>query len=170
VEAQGGQVGVRSTPGEGSLFYVVMPRTAGPETPAAAPPRNSMAGAPTVLVIDDDARDQRWTSDTLARAGYGVESAATGAAAIARAQAVRYDAIVLDLLLPDLGGEEVFQAIRAHGPNRETPIIVTTVVADKALYAQHRVLDVLIKPVVAAELLARLAEDGIVAPPGRGKG
>jgi CheY-like chemotaxis protein len=162
---------VRSRPGEGSLFYVVLPRTAGPETPPAAPTDFDLAhGGPVVLVVEDDARDQRWTADTLARAGYRVESVATGAAAIARAQAARYDVIVLDLLLPDLGGEEVLRAIRAEGPNRETPVIVATVVTDKVFSAEQRVLDVLSKPVVAAQLLARLAQAGIVVPPRPRKG
>ena len=169
VQAQGGQVGVRSRPGEGSVFFAVLPRNAAgggaeraePSTgPAAAP------GAPRILVIDDERRDQRWTADTLARAGYAVDSAATGAAGLAHAQAARFDAIVLDLLLPDVSGEDVLRAIRADGPNRQTPVIVATVMADKELSASYQVAAVLIKPVVAAELLGRLAREGIVAPSG----
>ena len=114
--------------------------------------------------------DQRWMADTLARAGYAVESVSTAAAAMARAQANHFDAIVLDVLLPDLNGEEVLRAIRAQGPNQRTPVLVATVVADKTLALRHDVLEVFTKPVSASALLARLARAGIVAPPGRPKG
>src|SRR5207245_3640553 len=97
------------------------------------------------------------------RKGYAVESAATGSAAIGRAQARAFDAIVLDLLLPDISGEHVLRAVRGDGPNRETPVIVATVIADRGLSAGYEVVDVLSKPVVAADLLDRLARAGAIA-------
>ncbi|PYQ50623.1 MAG: hypothetical protein DMF78_15215 [Acidobacteria bacterium] len=166
VEAQGGEVGVRSRPGEGSVFYAVLPRTTvgtrDPE-PTADARATAAIGAPVILVIEDDPRDQRWLVDTLASAGYAVESAATGSAAIGRAQARAFDAIVLDLLLPDISGEHVLRAVRGDGPNRETPVIVATVIADRGLSAGYEVVDVLSKPVVAADLLDRLARAGVIA-------
>jgi PAS domain S-box-containing protein len=166
VEAQGGQVGVRSRPGEGSVFFAVLPRTtvgrrdAEPRADARAA---AVVGAPVILVIEDEPRDQRWLVDTLARAGYEVESAGTGAAAIGRAQARLFDAIIVDLLLPDMSGEDVLRAIRAEGPNRGTPVIVATVMVDKGLSAGYQVVDVLTKPLVAADLLGCLARIGVVA-------
>ena len=158
VEAQGGRVGVTSTPGVGSGFFAVLPRT--PRTIAEPEPaqRRAAAGAnaPTVLVIDDDARDRSWLVHTLARAGYSVESAPTGAAGLTLCRSRRFDAITLDLLLPDDSGLEVLRSLRAEGLNRDTPVIVVTVVAEKGAAAGFRVHDVLVKPVVVDHLLASL--------------
>jgi len=160
VEAQGGRVGVNSTPGVGSVFFAVLPRTPralgkpGPEP--ASPSADASANPPTVLVIDDDARDRSWLVDTLIRAGYSVESAPTVAAALTLCRTRRFDAITLDLLLPDGSGLEVLRSLRADGPNRETPVIVVTVVAEKGAAAGFHVHDVLTKPVVVDHLLASL--------------
>jgi CheY-like chemotaxis protein len=88
---------------------------------------------------------------------------ATGAAAIARVRARAFDAITLDLLLPDMNGQDVLRAIRAEGPNRETPVIIATVVSERGLAAGYRVADVLMKPIDPAELLAGLARARIAA-------
>src|SRR5205807_6056739 len=85
VEAQGGTVGVRSTPGQGSVFHAVLPRrsagAAAQRSAAGAAP--ALDGAPSVLVIEDDKDDQAALAETLSAAGYAVETAATGAAALA---------------------------------------------------------------------------------------
>ena len=169
VEAQGGQVGVRSRPRQGSLFFAVLPRTTLARRDPDPPSRSlgGVAVGPVILVIEDEPRDLRWTAETLARAGYAVESATTGQAALDRGQARAFDAIVLDLLLPDVSGENVIRALRAEGPNRETPVIVTTVMAETALSAQHRIAAFLTKPVVASDLLASLAREGVVPAPER---
>jgi len=165
VEAQGGRVGVQSRPGEGSTFFAVLPRSGGDWTEAE--PKANAAGStsalPRVLIIEDDLQDQEWLVQTLSRVGYAVECVTTGAAAIARAREQAFDAITLDLLLPDIGGQDVLRAIRAEGPNRRTPVIVATVVPDKGLSAGYHVADVLIKPVAAEDLLAALARAAVMA-------
>jgi PAS domain S-box-containing protein len=88
IEAQGGEVGVRSTPGRGSVFYAVLPRVSAvkrvePEPPARALPA-ARIGAPTVLVIEDEPKDRAWIVETLAGSGYAVETADSGADAIRR--------------------------------------------------------------------------------------
>jgi CheY-like chemotaxis protein len=160
VEAQGGRVGVRSTPGEGSVFSAILPRgkRVTPE-PVAEPVAGS--GAPRLLVVEDDKNDRTWIVQTLADAGYAVEAVATGAEALARCRQQRYDAITLDLLFPDMHGREVLRAIRAEGPNRETPVVIVTVVADKGVAAGFHVHDVLIKPVPTEDLLGSLARAGV---------
>jgi PAS domain S-box-containing protein len=172
VEAQGGQVGVRSAPGQGSVFSAVLPRVqravAGSEPSPEAPPRPALRrGAPTVLIIEDDAAERAWLAETLGRAGYGVESAATGAEALAKSQTQGFDAITLDLLLPDMSGWEVLRAIRGTGPNADVPVVVVTMVAEKGTGAGFRIHDFLVKPVQAEELLASLHGAG-VPPEARG--
>jgi CheY-like chemotaxis protein len=159
-------VGVRSTPGKGSVFFAVLPRVAeatpaAEAPPAPAPPAVGPLGAPTVLVIEDDPRDRAWLDETLASAGYAVQTAATGAEAVARCREQAFDAITLDLLLPDMSGLSVLKAIQAEGVNGEVPVIVVTVVAERGSAAGFRVHDYLLKPVRAEELLASLARTGI---------
>ena len=163
VEAQGGRVGVVSTPAKGSVFFAVLPRSA-VETAEAAREREAAAGppgAPTVLVIDDDAKERRWLAGTLSAAGYAVETAPTGAAAVARAREQPFAAITLDLLLPDMSARDVLTAIRAAGPNRHTPVIVVSVVAEKGVATGFRVHDLLAKPVQSPDLLASLERAGV---------
>jgi signal transduction histidine kinase/CheY-like chemotaxis protein len=157
VEAQGGRVEVRSVPGAGSVFAAILPRHAKLALLQEAEPVGGSPGAPRILVVEDDQRDRTWIIQMLADAGYAVEAVATGADALARCSQVPYAAITLDVLLPDMPGQEVLRRIRGEGPNRETPVIIATVVADKGVAAGFRVHDVLTKPIAPDDLLGALA-------------
>jgi CheY-like chemotaxis protein len=156
VESQGGQVGVRSVPGQGSVFFARLPRIArGSAEAVVEPPEPAPApeGAPLVLIVEDDPDDRRWLRHSLTRAGYAVEWVAGGLHAIERVRGQRYDAITVDLLLPDVSGRDVLQAIRTEGPNAATPVIVVTVVADQGVGAGFQVSEFLVKPVEAGALV-----------------
>jgi CheY-like chemotaxis protein len=118
-------------------------------------------GARTVLVVEDDARDQAQLVATLASAGYSVETATTGAEALTRWRSRKFDAITIDLLLPDMSGLDLLAAL--HGENRTlgTPIIVVTVVSDTNVVAGFSVHEVLHKPLDRESLLASLVRAGV---------
>ena len=82
----------------------------------------------TILVIDDD-KLVRWSmSVLLARAGYTVHEAATGADGLAAVQTCHPDLVLLDILLPDIDGFGVLRAIRQARP--ELPVLMMTAEPD----------------------------------------
>jgi CheY-like chemotaxis protein/anti-sigma regulatory factor (Ser/Thr protein kinase) len=163
VEVQGGQVGARSTPGKGSVFHATLPRTFRfTRAPSKEPqPVAAQAGAPLILVIEDDAEDRAWIASALRGAGYAVETVATGAEALARCRERRFDAITLDIMLPDMSGRAVLEKLRERGLNRTTPVTVVTLLAHKGIVAGFQVNDILSKPVSRGELLTALGRCGV---------
>jgi CheY-like chemotaxis protein len=173
VEAQGGTVGVKSTLGEGSVFSAVLPRVAArsgsiePRTRHKTMPLPILhPGAPTVLVVEDEATDGEWLVRTLTDAGYAVELVTRGADALERCRNQLYDAITLDLLLPDLSGLDVLRGIRTDSKNMDTPVVVVTVVTERQAVTGFPVEEVLVKPVEDVGLVTALARAGVTPASG----
>jgi PAS domain S-box-containing protein len=167
VESQGGSVGVQSSVGEGSTFHASLPCHAIAISRARTPIQLAPVrdGARTILVVEDDVRDQAQLVSALADAGYAVELASTGAEAIARWRARAYDAATIDLLLPDMSGLELLAALRSETTNHATPLIVVTVLPDAKVVAGFAVHDILHKPLDREGLLASLARAGVQTRP-----
>lgn len=89
----------------------------------------SMGNAPgRVLVVDDDPTVAEVVTGYLVRAGFSVEHAADGAAALACAGRAWPDLVILDLMLPGLDGLEVCRRLRATGP---VPVVMLTARGDE---------------------------------------
>ena len=85
---------------------------------------------PRVLIVDDE-RLIRWSLEqTLEKAGYDVETAESGAAAVAAANQEAPDLVLLDLKLPDSDGIDILRQVRALHPT--TQIVIMTAYADVA--------------------------------------
>ena len=168
VEAQGGSVGVNSTPGKGSIFYAVLPRAFRLMGELLEEKQSGRLadGAPVVLVVEDDANDRVWIARALRKTGYGVETVATGSEALIRCREQRFDAITLDIMLPDMSGRAVLEKLRERGLNQETPVVVVTVLAQKGIVAGYQVVDILAKPVSEGEIVEAL-ERCSIAPSSR---
>jgi PAS domain S-box-containing protein len=157
-EAQGGTVGVSSVPGKGSTFYALLPMSAGSviaPLPCSGLP-GAYEGSPVVLVVEDNARDRALLVRTLVAAGYAVDEARTGAQALAKCQERSFDAITLDLLLPDASGLDVLDGIRRSNRNSDVPVIVVTVVTERGAIGGFAVHDLLPKPLERVALLESL--------------
>jgi signal transduction histidine kinase len=121
-----GKVGVRSTPGLGSTFWSEIPiQFAG----AGAAPR-SEARDPVlplrVLVVDDDEAARYTVASFATRAGTEVIEAENGLNGIARAQNEHPDVILLDLMMPGIGGHEVLQRLKSDPATANIPVIIVT--------------------------------------------
>ena len=109
-----------------------------------------------ILLVEDDARLAEMLSEYLDQAGYGVTIAALGATALGSLSRERFDAVVLDLMLPDMDGLEVCRRLRARD---DTPVLMLTArgdAVDRIVGLEIGADDYLPKPFEPRELLARL--------------
>jgi PAS domain S-box-containing protein len=89
--------------------------------------QQSLHSYPSILIVDDDLDISLALCDMLEYEGYRVQSAATGNEALAKVADTRFDALLLDLGLPDLDGFSVLETITERDP--KLPIIVLTAFA-----------------------------------------
>jgi two-component system, OmpR family, phosphate regulon response regulator OmpR len=109
-----------------------------------------------ILLIEDDLRLAELVTNYLTEAGFSVTAAHTGNAGIALHGRETFDALVLDLMLPDIDGLEVCRRIRAGA---STPILMLTArgdAMDRIVGLEMGADDYLPKPFEPRELLARL--------------
>lgn len=110
-----------------------------------------------LLLVDDEARLTNALSRGLGADGFAVDVAADGQQALELAQAVDYDAVLLDLMLPRLSGYDVLRRLRARGD--WTPVLVLSAKDGEHDLADALDLgadDYLVKPFSYVVLLARL--------------
>jgi len=112
--------------------------------------------AERILLIEDDPRLAEMVKDYLGGAGFSVTVAAKGALGSAGQAQQAFDALILDLMLPDMDGLEVCRRIRAEA---DTPILMLTArgeAMDRVVGLELGADDYLPKPFEPRELLARL--------------
>ena len=109
-----------------------------------------------ILIVDDEPQILRALATTLRGAGYEIETAATGEAALAQAAVRPPDALILDLVLPGSSGTEVCRALREWS---QVPVLVLSAVGEereKVAALDAGADDYVTKPFGIEELLARL--------------
>jgi PAS domain S-box-containing protein len=158
VEGMGGKVAVRSVVGQGSVFSAILP-----SEPTRRPQGHNVETRRSVLVVEDNVMEARNLLQTLRQAGYDVEVAHNRADAAALCAARAFDAITLDLLLPDASGWDLLRDIRGAGHNRNTPAVVVSVAAQEGFAALYPIQDCLSKPVQPGRLLEALERAGVAS-------
>jgi PAS domain S-box-containing protein len=115
----GGYVGVESAPGQGTTFHIALPKAA-PAMPAppAPLPLTPMGGSECVLIVEDEPAVRTMAGRTLARLGYTVLEAENGREAlrVAGQYPGPIDLIITDVVMPELGGIELIEALATERP------------------------------------------------------
>ncbi|HTC38992.1 MAG TPA: response regulator transcription factor [Steroidobacteraceae bacterium] len=109
-----------------------------------------------ILLVEDDPRLADMLHEYLGQAGFGVTVAPLGATALEKLSSAEYDAVVLDLMLPDMDGLNVCRELRAK---YDTPVLMLTArgdAVDRIVGLELGADDYLPKPFEPRELVARL--------------
>jgi DNA-binding response OmpR family regulator len=109
-----------------------------------------------ILLVEDDPRLAEMLSEYLGQAGFAVTVASLGATALERLAGAQYDAVVLDLTLPDMDGLDICRQLRTKA---DTPVLMLTARGDpidRIVGLELGADDYLPKPFEPRELLARL--------------
>jgi CheY-like chemotaxis protein len=120
-----------------------------------------VAAARNILVVDDNDRHLDILRAILSSVGHDVETCGSGAEAIRRLEARRFDVIVLDIVMPEVSGLVVAQQMRESELNRRTPIIACTAnmaIARRQLADVSDVAAILGKPIDTANLIMAVAK------------
>lgn len=110
-----------------------------------------------ILIIEDDAKIASFIAKGLKEAGFMVDICGDGQSGLERALSVIYDAAVIDLMLPQMDGLSVIEAMRSKEIN--TPVLILSAkqsVDDRIQGLQRGGDDYMVKPFSFSELLARL--------------
>ncbi len=161
VRGHRGAIRVYSEPGRGTTIKILFPASAGARRalealPAPPPPSAGLGG---VLVVDDEEQIRTFAADALTAAGYRVYIACDGVEAIERLHLhVRdVDAVLLDMTMPRLGGEEAFRELRKIKPGVQVLLSSGYNEQDAtSRFAGRGLAGFLQKPYTAGELVERV--------------
>jgi signal transduction histidine kinase/CheY-like chemotaxis protein len=150
VESHHGRVHIARSGPEGTTVRVLLPIAVAPAQRISSvpePKKERVAGRGTILVVDDEELVLRVTALALEELGFQVITASDGACALEEYQRAggRIDAVVLDLVMPVMGGRETFLALRERDP--ELPVLLVTGYALN--YEAQELLDLGVRELVA---------------------
>jgi len=166
VEHHGGEIWLESEVGKGSIFSFSLPTVKGKkEKPVHLDDlvkqlKEQMANSKfkvigkdaTILVVDDDDSIRSLLQQELSDAGYLIEQATNGKEALESVRKNRPDLIILDVMMPEMNGFDVAAVLKNDPQTMDIPIIVLSIVQDKARGYRIGVDRYLTKPIDTAQL------------------
>ncbi len=169
VQLMGGEIGVESTPGQGSTFWFVVLLKKGKQDAVPPAPTFSALTAEQrlqadytgtrILLAEDEPITQEVSRGLLEYAGMVVDIADDGKHALTLARQNPYALILMDMQMPNMNGVEATKRIRADSLNQSTPILAMTANAfeeDRQLCLDAGMNDHIAKPVDPERLFATL--------------
>ena len=160
----GGTVGVRSTPGLGSTFWAEIPIDyEGPGVHRPLPPVDDEKPL-RILIVDDDETARYTLANFATRPGAEIFEAENGLHGIARAASDHPDVILLDLMMPGVGGHEVLARLKSDPATVNIPVVIVTsrfVNDDEKRQILTRAANVVYKGDLSRETVARAIADAM---------
>ncbi|MFQ5551788.1 MAG: response regulator, partial [Gemmatimonadales bacterium] len=161
VKRHNGAIDLDTDRGRGTSFRVLLPVSTSPTERSTESSEPDGERKPIVLVVDDEEQVRTLLVTVLKRRGFEPVPAANGAAALAAFDELgaAIDAVLLDMTMPDMSGEEVFRELRARGA--EMPVVVLSGYTESDVVLgieEYGLAGFLHKPFNSSELVAKLQQ------------
>ena len=166
VRLMGGELQARSQVGVGSVFWFDLPLKEVAASSKLSPPKTEQISGvvgtpPTILIVDDEAVNRAYLRDALTSVGLRVIEAANGSEGLTLAQTQHPQAIITDIVMPEMDGLELIRRLRQAAKLRDIVIIAASASAypeDRQACRNAGSQAFLSKPIDLEQLFAQLHE------------